>query len=178
MRPILFVSVVATLVSAVLGCSSGSEAQAEGTSSSASATNADSFCESYCTKINECDSSSDLQTCTETCGDSLESTVRKLRADLMTEVQSCWEASDCRKVLGGDRLGDCVDEAAVSAAPNANAKAFCDDLGESLAKCDLTVDRARCLDTVKVFGDDAVAQATKCTTKSCATIMGCVDASL
>ncbi|HVH46240.1 MAG TPA: hypothetical protein VM925_28055 [Labilithrix sp.] len=179
MRPTVIVAFVFATASIVTGCSSSSaEKGATGSSSAAAAASGDAFCETYCQKINSCDSSSDVQTCTATCSDTLDSTIDKLRSDVLAGVQACWDKSDCRQVLGGERLIDCVDETAVSTTPSAAAKSFCDALAAGLDKCDAGIDRADCLETSKVYSDEALEQAAKCTSKSCSTIMDCVNATL
>jgi hypothetical protein len=178
MRPIVIAIVVAAAVSAIAGCSTESDTATASSSAAAASAVAGSFCESYCRKINECDSSSDVQTCTETCDDSVTSTLEKLRPEITTEVRTCWDRSDCRQVLAGERLRECVEEAAVSTAPNASAKSFCDAFAAGLDKCDARIDRANCLALTKVYNDATLEQAKKCTSKSCSAIVNCVDATL
>ena len=177
MRSIVLTGAVLTSVFALTACSSGGGSSEQSTSN-LNASNTTSFCTSYCEKVSSCDSSSDLQTCSETCEETVSQTFEKVRGDVVGEVRACWEASDCRMVLSGERLGGCVDEASVSVAPSASAKSFCSQLGGALGKCDIGLDTAQCLEAVKVYSDEAIAKAKQCTTKSCSMIMNCVDATL
>jgi len=177
MRPIILSVAVVTSVLALTACSSGGGSSEQSTSN-LNASNTTSFCTSYCEKVSSCDSSNDLQTCSESCEDTIRQTFDKARSDVVDGIRTCWDASDCRMILSGARLGECVDEASVSVAPTASAKAFCGELAGALEKCDSLLDYADCLATVKVYSDETIAKAKKCTTKSCSTIMTCVEATL
>ena len=179
MRTVVVAAALAAL-STIAGCTSEivTATSNTGSASSSAATTTQSFCEAYCEKIASCDSTSDVQTCSETCADSISTATSKLRSEVVSEIRSCWDGSDCRQVLGGERLGECVDEAAVIASPNAKTKELCDALGGALVKCDSALDRAKCLEATKVYSDDRLDQAMKCTTKSCSAIMDCIDATL
>lgn len=177
MRSIVLTAAVLTAVS-LTACSGGDASSNQTSSNLTPASNTESFCQTYCEKVNSCDSSSDVQTCSESCEETISQTLDKVRSDVVGEVKACWDGSDCRQVLTGDRLGECVDEAAVSVAPTAVAKAFCGSLAESLEKCDSSIDRAQCIETAKVYSDETIAKAKQCTTKSCSTIMNCVNATL
>ncbi|HVJ89453.1 MAG TPA: hypothetical protein VM580_06585 [Labilithrix sp.] len=176
MRSIVVSAVVFAAVATLVGCSS--EDDDSNSSASTAASTPESFCQSFCTRYSECDSSSDVQTCSETCAETVSLTTKKMRPDVVEELLSCWNGSDCRQVLGEGRFRECLDEAAVGAAPTATTKSFCDALGASLDKCDSKLDRAQCLESAKVYSDARLEQAKKCTTKSCGSIMDCVDATL
>jgi hypothetical protein len=177
MRSTVLATALALVSLPAMGCSSET-ASASSSTTAAAAAEPGSFCDAYCQKRSECDRSEDLQTCTESCSTKLSSPIAKLRADVTSEAIRCWRGSDCRQVLGGNRLEECVDEAAVSASPSPAAKSFCDALGDGLSKCDSGLDRADCLSATKVYSDATIEQAKKCTTKSCSTIMDCVNATL
>lgn len=178
MRSIVLSAVLLSLTSFGAGCSSGDAPSSASSSAATAVSSTESFCEAYCTKTSACDSSNDVQTCTAECTDTINTTINKLRTDLVGEIRSCWDASDCRQVLSGTRLGDCVDEATVSAAPQASAKAFCDSLNSGLQKCDSGLDRADCLEFAKVYSDESLQRASKCASKACSAIMDCVNATL
>ena len=178
MRSIVLTAAVLTAVS-LTACSGGPDSNEQASSKlTPEESNTATFCETYCEKFNACDSSSDVQTCSESCEETISQTLDKVRTDVIGEIKACWNGSDCRQVLSGDRLAECVDEAAVSVAPTAAAKAFCGSLAESLEKCDSGIDRAQCIETTKVYSDETIAKAKKCTTKSCSMIMDCVNATL
>lgn len=168
-------ALVFTSVSAI-ACSSETAGSSPSSDTVAAAATPGSFCEAFCQKISSCDTSEDLQTCTESCEGKIGSAIQKLRSDVASETMTCWEKSDCRKVLDGDRLGECLEEATVSASPSPAAKAFCDALANGLGKCDSGLDRAQCLTTAKVYSEETIEQAKKCSTKTCSNILPCVDA--
>lgn len=146
------------------------------TEGDATAADPTSLCATFCARNAACDSKLDEQTCNTTCDDKLGG-MKKVRADLLGAARECFEASDCREVLGGDRLAECIAESAVSVAPTAAGKKFCDDLIASQDKCgDMEIDRAKCLSFSKTFSDTTLSKASTCTSKSCAQIMPCVDA--
>lgn len=164
------------------GCSSGTSAQsgseASASSPAAAASSADSasFCEGLCTKESACDSRVDAQTCAAKCENVTVSTVTKLRSDVITQARSCYEASDCRQVLTADRLTECIDEAAVSLAPGKTTKDFCESFIEAAQRCDVTLDRAKCLGAMKAYSDETLADARRCLEKSCSQMPDCVSA--
>jgi len=102
----------------------------------------------------------------------------KLRPDVMESARACYGGSDCKDVLSGKRLSECVDEAAVSVAPSDSTKRFCDALIEGGRRCDVSFDRAKCLGGMKLFSDETMGAATKCTQKSCSAMGDCLDAEL
>lgn len=172
--------IVLTSFFAVVGCTT--ETIVNETSSSQSAAmdpNAGSFCDVFCGRFSDCDSSSDLETCVATCTDEVAPTIDKVRPEVVTDVRKCWAGADCREVLSGfDHFGACIDEAAAVTSPGEKTKTFCDVLGESLSKCDSGLDRAECLEAVKVYSDERIDVAGKCVAKSCSAIMPCVEATL
>ncbi len=177
---------VSTSPLTTVGCSSSASPEedkkesssASSTSASASEEASSSFCSSYCDKVAECDSSSDAQTCAETCNTQIRNALGKMRSDVVEDTKACWQKSDCRMVLSGHRLGDCLNESIIGVAPTETAKSFCDQLGASFRKCDSGLDYAKCLSSMKAFGDDTLEQAKKCTDKACKSITSCVDATL
>jgi hypothetical protein len=95
---------------------------------------------------------SDVQTCTAECEDATTTTtttLQRLRHDVVEPTRECFVASDCRQVLTGDRLEECLEQAAVSVSPTAAAKEFCSAFASAAADCDASVDRADCRDAVK-----------------------------
>lgn len=165
---------------AASGCSSSSDGDGASTAtSSVSAAEASSFCDSYCKKQESCDSRVDVQTCAVRCDDGVTSTLERLRADLVDATRACFEASDCRQVLGGKRLSECIDEAAVSVTPSKAATTFCDALTAAAKECfDVDHPRVACLEQSKTYSDATLAEATKCMAKSCKQRFACESAVL
>ncbi len=143
--------------------------------SAAAAADTKGFCTSYCTRVNECDNGKDLDTCRNNCETGLASTLPKLRGDVMSQVDSCIDAKDCKAILAGNVTSKCVDEASESIAPSDAAKKFCDDYAAAKKKCGVTVDKAKCLGDSKVYNDAAIASASACLGKACADVSACVS---
>lgn len=164
------------------GCGGGGpDGSAAGPSSDtnttmAAAADAQSFCETYCGRFSACDSRQDADTCATRCANEVERSVERLRADVVASAQECFAASDCREVLSGNRLGECLDEAAVSMAPSEKVNDFCDALDDAATKCDARVTRSKCLAGFKLYSDETLDSATKCTTKSCSQMADCLEA--
>ncbi len=163
---------------ALTGCSSGTTPQATGSSTAAASAASTSFCESYCTKWSTCDSHIDSETCNAKCEDGTSSSLKRIRPEIVSDAQACFESSDCRSVLSGKRLEECIDEAAVSVAPLQPVKDFCDGLIDALERCDVDLGRADCLATMKTYSDATLAEGSSCFPKSCKQMPDCVFAVL
>lgn len=170
---VLFVALAAPLAA----CSS-SVGTAASSSSSVSAADTASFCSSYCGRHAECDSSVDVQTCETECEDATATSFKRLRADVIEPTRTCFVESDCKSILSGKRLSECIEEAAVSVSPSAAAKSFCDAFASAAGRCDASVDRAKCLRLASIYSDETLGDAEKCTEKSCGTMGACIDAEL
>lgn len=168
-----FVLVASTLAA----CSSGTENTAS-SSASVSTSGTASFCASYCDHWSACDSSIDKDTCSTECEDAASSTFRRLRSDIVEPTKTCFMSSDCKSILSGNALSDCVEEAAVSVAPSAAAKSFCDAFAGAAGRCDASIDRADCLNAAKIYGDETLEAAKACTEKSCSQMGTCIKAEL
>lgn len=177
MRTFLFVvaSLVATSTAA---CSSGSTGVPGTSTSSSAATSPASFCASICARQAECDRDIDKQTCERGCTDDEAVVIGKLRPDVIEATRSCYASSDCKAVLTTKRLSGCVSEAEVSVAPGDAAKRFCDAFMEGSERCNVSIDRAKCLGAIKLYSDEALDAAAKCTNKSCSAMGTCIDAEL
>ena len=159
------------------GCSGSASHDAPGGSASAaSSADSSSFCDSYCTKNATCDSRLDAQTCRTKCDDEVSTSLKRHRSDVVAGAARCFEASDCRQILGGSQLGECMKEAAVSVAPAQTVKDFCDGLGKAFDRCDSHIDRADCLGSMKTYSDSTLAHGTSCLEKSCSQMASCVSA--
>ena len=177
MRTVLVLA-AAALSTLAFACSHGSN-DSEGSVSAAASAASDGLCTTYCKKESACDADLDEQTCEKKCEDVV-TPLRTLRADILDSAQKCFESSDCKKVLAGDRLQDCIDEAELDVTPSAAAKDVCDALEKSSDKCsfDTDVDHVKCLTTMKSYSDAALVDAKTCTEKACDAIWDCVDATL
>lgn len=178
MRTVLVLAAVA-FSALTFACSHDADAEKEGSVAAASSAVGDGFCTTYCKKSNECDSDLDQQTCEKKCEDAF-TPLRTLRSDIVESAQKCFASSDCKKVLAGDRLADCVDEAELDVTPSTAAKELCDALEKSTDRCssDSAVDHVKCLGAMKSYGDAALADAKTCADKACDAIWDCVDATL
>jgi len=174
-----FAQLVLVLVPAfVVACSSETEGTAPSPSTDVAQTT--SFCAGFCERKSACDSTIDEQTCLTSCDDSIRTDMRRLRNDIVEPARACFVASDCRQVLSGERLGECLAEAAVSVAPSVGSRAFCDGFLGAIDRCggDRVLDRASCLRATARFSDETLAAARACTDKSCTALGPCVEAEL
>ncbi len=162
---------------ALVGCSSSTTTTSSGAASSAASADPTDLCSTVCSRNAACDSSVDAETCTKKCQND-GGGVRRYRADLVQAVASCYQTADCKQVLSSNGLSSCVDDAAVSVAPTAATRSFCDAFESAAIKCDSTLDHAKCLGLMKLFSDDTLQGATHCFDKSCSTMSACLDAEL
>jgi hypothetical protein len=171
----------AVLSLAAVHCSSSNSGTSGsgGTGSASLATSPADFCHAACTRVNACDSTSDVDTCAGKCSNDLASVFPKLRDDFVSNVEHCWQQKDCRNVLdSSSAFSSCVDEAEESIAPTQAGTSFCDGLDKSWKKCSLSLDRSKCLGLVKEYNDTALGAATNCLDKSCSDVDDCVSAAL
>lgn len=149
-----------------------------GGSGAGSAADVGSYCNSYCARISACDSTTDVQTCHNACVNA-NGTLNKVRGDVITSVEGCFQRKDCRTVLSGKLMDTCVAEAGASIAPSPKSLAFCDSMGASATRCaNPQFNRAACLDFSKIFADPALEEAGGCGQKVCGNVAACVSASL
>src|SRR5262245_4802929 len=99
----------------VHGCSSSSSSDGGGGGIGAGggASPAD-FCKKSCARAQACDSSIDMQTCQDECGNSAAVLVPKLRADVVASIEACVDKKDCRTVNAGHAVSECQSEAVAS----------------------------------------------------------------
>ncbi len=141
-------------------------------------TDATTFCGSMCARIQSCDATLDTQTCQNRCTNTNAAIFPRLRSDVVDLVVQCFDAKDCKTVLGGGFVGVCTADAVASVAPSTAAASFCDALASSKKTCSGTTTdaKATCLNTAKLYNDDAIAQAQNCTKRGCSEIDACVGA--
>jgi hypothetical protein len=141
---------------------------------------AESFCSAMCTRVKSCDKTLDQQTCENTCTNQNAAVFPRLRGDVVDLIVGCFDAKDCKTVLGGSVVGECTSDALASVAPSAAATTFCDDLANKKKSCNASTTalttKADCLNSSKLYDDDAIAQAQNCTDRACTEIDTCVAA--
>lgn len=135
-----------------------------------------SFCGALCDRENQCDTSLDGQTCKNSCTNSTAAVFPRLRSDVVQLIVTCFDDKDCKSVLGGDVVGTCASEAVARVAPSDAAVAYCDALTSAKQKCGGATSKATCLDTAKLYSDDAIAEAQNCAARACTEIDACVGA--
>jgi hypothetical protein len=136
------------------------------------------LCMLYCQRVTTCDTSRDLQTCVNSCTNANAAQFPKLRVDLVASILSCVRQKDCATITQVGALKACADQAAAGLGPSAKATAFCDSFDAAETQCGITIDKTACLVSAKIYDDGTVAEATACSTKSCALIYSCVAATL
>ena len=148
------------------------------TSQTVPTTDAASFCSAMCSRIQTCDKSTDSQTCENQCANGNAAIFPRLRTDVVDLIVSCFDGKDCKTVLGGQFVGSCTADAIASVAPSAAASSFCDALSTAKTSCSgaTSATKASCLDSAKLYGDDAIAQAQNCVKRGCSEIDTCVSA--
>jgi hypothetical protein len=144
----------------------------------AATTDAASFCKAMCNREESCDTSLDTQTCQNQCANTNAAVFPRLRTDVVNLIVGCFDGKDCKTVLGGGFVGACTADAIASVAPSAAASSFCDALATAKKTCSGgdTSTKAQCLDSAKLYGDDAIAQAQNCVKRACSEIDSCVSA--
>jgi hypothetical protein len=137
---------------------------------------AESFCTSLCDRQQSCDKGLDHQTCKNACTNQNAAVFPKLREDVVNLIVECFGNKDCKTVLQGDVVGTCASEAVASVAPSAAAKSYCEKYSDAKKKCGTTVTTATCLNSAKLYDDEAIAQAQNCNGRPCGEIESCVAA--
>src|SRR5262252_2231497 len=150
-----------------------------GNASGSLAVSPSEFCHDICSRVNQCDNARDVDTCTQQCSNDLASAYPKLRGDLVSNVEVCWQKKDCRTVLDSpSAFASCADEADESLAPTSAGTAFCDGLDRAWTKCGESLDKSKCLHLAKEYNDDALGAAQRCLDKACADVDPCVASAL
>ncbi len=156
-------------------CSSAPEG---GNGSEGSATSS-GLCATFCDRLTTCDTSQDRDTCSATCNDEIGRSLDRMRDDVQTSISACVDALDCKTVLQGDGVGDCVKQAAASVAPSATDKKSCEALVKAEVSCgNDAASVAGCLDNTKIYSDATLNQVLACTKKPCSEIDACLGAAL
>ncbi len=164
---------------AAAACSSGVNGSSGGGDGPAGvAASPQQFCASLCNRMNGCDMSVDLETCTNQCMDETSTMVAKFRSDVVGQIETCFAKEDCATVLATGGISKCIDEAVASVAPTAEGMKFCDDWSNEAQTCGGSIDSGKCLDLAKVYTDSSLADADACTQKSCGEMVSCIYAAL
>jgi hypothetical protein len=141
------------------------------------ARDAATFCQALCDREQACDTALDHQTCKNSCTNKNAAVFPKLREDVVDLIVTCFDAKDCKTVLGGSVVETCASEAVASVAPSEAATKYCEAYGKAKTKCGITTAKADCLNQAKLYGDGAIAEAQNCAERSCTEIDACVAAS-
>ena len=163
----------------VVGNGGGTGLPTDDTSATVPAvTDAASFCGAMCNRVQSCDKSLDTQTCENECTNGNAAVFPRLRSDVVSLIVACFDGKDCKTVLGGEFVGACTADAIATVAPSAAASSFCDALASAKKTCSgaTAKTKADCLNTSKLYGDDAIAQAQNCVKRGCSEIDTCVSA--
>lgn len=141
-------------------------------------TDASSFCAAMCHRVQSCDTSTDSQTCENQCTNGNAAVFPRLRSDVVQLIVSCFDGKDCKTVLGGGFVGACTSDAIASVAPSAAASSFCDALATAKKTCSggTSSTKADCLNSAKLYDDQAIGQAQNCVKRGCSEIDTCVSA--
>lgn len=176
------VVVSAVLTLAAFGCSSSTTAAKEDPatvdSSQTCTTNVAAMCEAFCNDNHQCDKTIDVQTCHDSCTNGLAVQWGKLRCDLVTNLSTCYEATDCASKLDGSGIKDCLTEGLATTTPSDADKSFCAAVKDAATQCGEKFSEGDCLDMTKAFGDAALSDAQNCTSKACGAIPKCIEAAL
>ncbi len=137
------------------------------------------YCKSYCGKVSECDGMAVELTCTANCQNGAAATLPKMRADILTQIETCVKAKKCSDVLHGPVQAACAGEVVASASASTAATDYCSALDKALNHCGMTGgDKSDCLNNAKLFNDATLQLALKCTGLSCTQLKDCVSAEL
>lgn len=148
------------------------------TSQTVPVTDASSFCAAMCNRVQSCDKALDSQTCENECTNGNAAIFPRLRADVVDLIVECFDGKDCKTVLGGGFVGACTADAIATVAPSAAASSFCDALASAKKTCSgaTSNSKAECLNSAKLYGDQAIGQAQNCVKRACSEIDTCVGA--
>jgi hypothetical protein len=166
-----------SIATAACGSSSsnGGDTSGNGTPSSGASSLSD-YCGTVCAKANTCDHTQDVQTCENTCTNNNAAGFPKMRADVVSKIESCANSSDCQAVIAGTALTECKGEALASFAPTGAETSFCDSYWSAASKCSVTIDKGACLEDHKIYNDAALNAASGCLSKACTDVPACLNA--
>jgi uncharacterized membrane protein YgcG len=170
--------VVGALVFGALACGSPNGSSSTSTGGPGQTISTDDFCGAYCGRVNTCDATQAEQTCVNECKNANAALLPKLNSAVTSQLETCIAAKDCKTVLSSSILKTCQKEVVASVAPSADGAAFCNQLAAADTKCGKTLDKANCLEDIKLYNDTAIRDAEACTSAACSAIDDCVDAAL
>jgi hypothetical protein len=150
--------------------------QASDSSGTIPASDASSFCAALCDREESCDKTLDRQTCVNACTNKNAALFPRLRQDVVSNILECVGEKDCKTVLDGGLIGTCATEAVARVAPTDAAVGYCSALSSAMQKCGTTQTKAQCLESAKLYSDDAIAEARNCAARKCSDISACVAA--
>jgi hypothetical protein len=177
MRLLCLSAFAALTLTVFTGCATSDQVQIKKSSSStAPAADAAAFCTSLCDRQATCDQSLDQQTCANACKNQNAAIFPRLRSDVVDNILQCVDEKDCKTVLGGGLVGTCASEAVARVAPSDAAVTFCSAMATVEKKCGTTSSKAQCLDTAKLYSDDAIGEAQNCAGRPCSDVAECVAA--
>jgi len=129
-----------------------------------------------CDRALECDSTVDVESCTQDCLRDAEAIGPNLSSDFLHGVDACLQALSCPELAVATVSMRCQREAAADIAPSATAQALCEAVVASIQECvGVSVDTAGCLTTVKIFRDPVLDAARSCQQQSCDLRWGCLE---
>ncbi len=157
------------LLTFFLGCSSASEAGTHGSRPIASG-DVVVACEAKCDADLRCRPSTDRSRCLADCRDENARVIGRGRADYLLAIADCSRGAPC------DQLSRCDDQAKDAIVPTAQAESFCREYVDKARECGKTT--PPCLNSFKIFTDQALASAAACSGRPCSEWTSCVDAAL
>jgi hypothetical protein len=136
----------------------------------------ETMCERGCARVNECDPEVNREDCRVACLGSFGPIGEHLRPEYVEELQQCITDARCID-LGVSALDNsCRHDASDRIGANLKVIKLCDGLSETLSRCTVGVPAMRldaCLETMKVFDDDTVEDATDCNDSECRDLGKC-----
>jgi hypothetical protein len=137
-------------------------------------------CTTACERVAACDASVDAEACEEDCRDTFDPYGAHLRKEYLEEFDQCVADTRCRD-LGMSALDNsCRNDAKERVGANLKAIKLCDAVSDTLARCagSNQQNQTACLESMKIFNDATLAEATACGEVPCPEIGKCFTAAL
>ena len=136
-------------------------------------------CDKLCQKVNQCDSTRDVDTCSNLCQNELASIGPKLSAAYLAAVDQCVQDATCGELVIAAVTDACDTEARSKIAATSAAERLCESAKSAAEECSrLALPDAACINGVKVFADSPLNAAESCFDSSCDQHAACVAGEL
>jgi hypothetical protein len=137
-------------------------------------------CTTACERVVACDASVDAEACEADCRETFDPYGAHLRKEYLEEFDQCIVDTRCRDLGTSALANSCRKDARERVGANLKAVKLCDAVSHTLTRCagSNQEDQTACLDSMKIFNDATLAEATACGDVPCSDIGKCFTAAI